>query len=73
MRINSRSTAKLGVKQSFPFSSPGRGLEKLSSGYCINRGSDGAAVLISQKSRAESGGLPQLIRSSGARPVVRAG
>jgi len=67
MRINSRSTAKLGVKQSLLSPLPDKGLQRLSSGYRINRSGDGAAVLITQKLQTENSSLPQLIRL----PVVR--
>ena len=43
----------------------GRSLEKLSSGYRINRaGDDAAGLVISQKLRAEIGGLKQATRNS---------
>ncbi|MEL6982807.1 MAG: flagellin [Actinomycetota bacterium] len=66
MRINNNvmafnATRNLGMSNS----SLGKSLEKLSSGYRINRaGDDAAGLVISQKLRAEISGLQQATRNS---------
>ncbi|MGI9598192.1 MAG: flagellin [Acidimicrobiales bacterium] len=66
MRINNNvmafnATRNLGMSNS----SLGKSLEKLSSGYRINRaGDDAAGLVISQKLRAEVSGLKQATRNS---------
>ncbi|MGH1506415.1 MAG: flagellin, partial [Acidimicrobiales bacterium] len=66
MRINNNVMAfnanrNLGMSNG----SLGKSLEKLSSGYRINRaGDDAAGLVISQKLRAEIGGLQQATRNA---------
>ena len=65
MRINSKSITELNANRNLGSTANmlGESLEKLSSGYRINRAGDGVAVLvISQNVRVDGGDLDRITR-----------